>query len=380
MKAVPLGEIAEIISGATPKSNVAEYWGGDVRWVTPADLSKLAGAYIADTPRTITSAGLASCAASVLPIGSVLLSSRAPIGHVAINTEPMATNQGFKSFVPRSSHLDSKYLYHWLRSSTEFLQSLGNGATFKELSKATVGRVEIPLPEIEEQKRIAAILDLADEICIKRVEVDRHLSTLVASLLNLALSESDTIMRPIGDFADVRSGSTPDRSEPSYFGGHIPWLKTAEVDGLIMNTEEHVTAEGVTAARLRVFPAGSVVIAMYGQGRTRGKSAILGIPAATNQACAVISPNGRFNSVFLQACLANEYETLRGLGRGGTQPNLNLRLIQTFEVPYIEIRRQQEFAGRIALVEARRASVKLGIRAAKALLASLRSRAFRGEL
>ena len=97
MKAVPLGEISRIVSGATPKTGVAAYWDGDIQWATPADLSKLDGPYIAETPRTLTDAGVKSCATSVLPSGSVLLSSRAPIGHVAINTVPMATNQGFKS-------------------------------------------------------------------------------------------------------------------------------------------------------------------------------------------------------------------------------------------------------------------------------------------
>lgn len=103
MTTAALGEVAEITSGATPRSAVAEYWGGDVLWATPTDLSKLDGAYLSQTQRTITGAGLASCAAPVLPAGSVLLSSRAPIGHVAINTVPMATNQGFKSLVPRAT-------------------------------------------------------------------------------------------------------------------------------------------------------------------------------------------------------------------------------------------------------------------------------------
>src|SRR4051794_20551743 len=115
MKEVPLREIAQIVSGATPKTGVAEYWGGHVQWATPADLSRLAGPYIHETPRTLTDAGVKSCATTILPAGSVLLSSRAPIGHVAINSVPMATNQGFKSLVP-GSNVDAKYLYHWLRS------------------------------------------------------------------------------------------------------------------------------------------------------------------------------------------------------------------------------------------------------------------------
>lgn len=163
-----LDEIAEIVGGSTPKTGVADYWGGEIPWVTPADLSKLAGHYIAETPRMITTAGLSSSGSKLLSAGSVLFSSRAPIGHVAINAVPMATNQGFKSLVPDPKIVDPKFLYWWLRTNKTYLQSLGNGATFKEVSKAIVARVEIPLPPLPEQRRIAAILDQADELCTKR--------------------------------------------------------------------------------------------------------------------------------------------------------------------------------------------------------------------
>jgi type I restriction enzyme S subunit len=133
-----LGSCCEIVSGATPKTGVPEYWDGDVLWATPKDLSDLEGKYIHETPRKITQTGLRNCAASLLPAGSVLLSSRAPIGHVAINTNPMATNQGFKSLVPRHDRVDAGYLYYWLRANRSFLESLGNGATFKEVSKNVI--------------------------------------------------------------------------------------------------------------------------------------------------------------------------------------------------------------------------------------------------
>src|SRR5206468_112314 len=92
---VRLDECAEIIAGATPSTSVEAFWGGDVCWATPKDMSELEGAFIANTPRKLTHAGLENCAAKILPAGSVLFSSRAPIGHVAVNTVPMATNQGF---------------------------------------------------------------------------------------------------------------------------------------------------------------------------------------------------------------------------------------------------------------------------------------------
>lgn len=179
---VRLEDCAEIVSGATPSTSESAYWDGDVCWATPKDLSDLEGAYISDTPRKITRTGLQSCAATVLPPDSVLFSSRAPIGHVAINTVPMATNQGFKSFVPNRERVHAKFLYHWLRRNRPYLESLGNGATFKEVSKAVVARIEIPLPPLPEQRRLAEILDKADALRAERRAALAQLDILTQSI------------------------------------------------------------------------------------------------------------------------------------------------------------------------------------------------------
>jgi type I restriction enzyme S subunit len=178
---VAIKDVARVVGGATPKSGTAEYWDGDIPWTTPKDLSNLDGKYLADTPRKITDAGLRNCSAELLPAQSVLFSSRAPIGHVAINTVPMATNQGFKSFIP-GPLLDASFLFWWLKCHRAQLEMLGNGATFKEVSKAIVERIEIPLPPLAEQKLIATILDQADELRRKRqrtIDLLNHLGQAV---------------------------------------------------------------------------------------------------------------------------------------------------------------------------------------------------------
>lgn len=198
-----LGDVCDIVSGATPKTSEARFWGGAVLWTTPKDLSGLETPYIEAPPRTITEEGLKSCAASVLPENSVLLSSRAPIGLVAINTMPMATNQGFKSLVPHPRRVDSQFLYFWLKSKTQYLQSLGNGATFKELSKAVVERIEIPLPPVDEQRRIAAILDKADVLRRKRKRALELLDGLTQSVfLEMFGSEQDEGRRALAEIVD----------------------------------------------------------------------------------------------------------------------------------------------------------------------------------
>jgi type I restriction enzyme, S subunit len=184
VKMTRLDQCCQIISGSTPKTSVKNYWGGKIYWATPKDLSDLKSSYIDETPRTITEEGLNSCGAEVLPVNSVLFSSRAPIGHVAINRVPMATNQGFKSFIPDREKLDAGFLYYWLSDNKDYFNNLGNGATFKEVSKAIVSRVEIPLPPIDQQKRIAAILDKAEELRRLRRHSIEHLDVLSRSRVN----------------------------------------------------------------------------------------------------------------------------------------------------------------------------------------------------
>lgn len=181
---VLLSSVARIVSGGTPKTGEAAFWNGDIPWATPKDLSGLESVEIHSTPRLITDAGLRSSSAELLPVNSVLFSSRAPIGLLAINTTPMATNQGFKSFVPDPERLDSRYLFRWLEANRARLQNMGVGATFKEVSKAILSRLVIPLPPIDEQRRIAAILDRADALRSKRRQALLELNALTDSMFD----------------------------------------------------------------------------------------------------------------------------------------------------------------------------------------------------
>jgi len=148
-----LGEICEIVGGSTPKSNVAEYWDGDIKWITPAELND--DSYIVtDSVRKITLLGVQKTGLSPFPENTVILSSRAPIGKVAIAGCEMYCNQGFKNLIC-SNVIDCHYLYWFLKGKTEFLNSLGRGATFKEISKQIVAGIEIDVPSMEEQLDIA---------------------------------------------------------------------------------------------------------------------------------------------------------------------------------------------------------------------------------
>ncbi len=174
-----LGDVCTVVSGSTPKSTVPEYWDGDIKWITSAELSS--DTYIInDSARHITALGVAKTGLKSFPAGTVILSSRAPIGKTAIAGCEMFCNQGFKNLIC-SEKIDSKYLYYFLSGKTDYLNSLGRGATFKEISKAIVENIEIPLPEVEEQKRIAARFErLLRLIQLQKAELE-ELDKLVKS-------------------------------------------------------------------------------------------------------------------------------------------------------------------------------------------------------
>ncbi len=174
-KVKTLSEVCEVVNGGTPKTGVKEYWGNEHLWITPAEMGKRLSPYADDTARKITSQGLRDSSARLLPSNSVILSSRAPIGHLVINTKPMATNQGCKGLVPSES-LAYKYLFYFLQANVDFLNDLGSGATFKELSGGKLKEVKIPLAPLNQQHRIVAILDQAFEgIAKARANAEQNL-------------------------------------------------------------------------------------------------------------------------------------------------------------------------------------------------------------
>ncbi len=168
-----LGELAEVVSGGTPKSGVAEYWDGGIFWCTPTDVTKTQGKYIDGSERTISKEGLLASSAHLLPPGSILLCTRATIGEMKISTVPIATNQGFKSLVCKED-VSSEFLYYKLLMEKGRLIEKASGSTFLEISKRDVVELTLRLPEIEEQTAIAQVLsDMDAEIAALETRRDK---------------------------------------------------------------------------------------------------------------------------------------------------------------------------------------------------------------
>ena len=162
LKKYKLGEIATIVNGATPSTSDNENYDGEIVWFTPKDLSDQNVKYISKGYRNISQKGYDSCSTQIIPPYNILMSSRAPIGLLAINTIECCTNQGFKNLVVNKSICDVDYLYYFLKFNIWQIDALGSGTTFKEVSKASLERYELNIPCLETQKSIAAILSSLD--------------------------------------------------------------------------------------------------------------------------------------------------------------------------------------------------------------------------
>lgn len=168
-KVIKLGDVADIIGGGTPDTKNDSYWGGDVPWLTPKDLSGYGSRHISKGERNISYQGLTNSSAKMLPAASVLLTSRAPIGYVAIAKNQLCTNQGFKSLVLKEN-ADSEFFYYLLKNNVDYIQGMSSGSTFAEISGSQVKALEFKIPSLDVQKRIAGILGALDD----RIDVLRR--------------------------------------------------------------------------------------------------------------------------------------------------------------------------------------------------------------
>lgn len=171
-KTVVLSDLGKIVGGATPATSHEDYYNGDIPWLTPKDLAGYSGRYICKGERNITQAGLESCSTKIMPANTVLFSSRAPIGYVAIAKNAICTNQGFKSVVPNAD-VSPLFLYYLLKYYKDEIEAMGSGTTFKEVSGATMQNIKVRVPtSLTDQERIAEILDLFDS----KIELNRHIN------------------------------------------------------------------------------------------------------------------------------------------------------------------------------------------------------------
>lgn len=345
-----IGDVCDVVNGATPKTGTAAFWDGQHQWVTPAEMGKRPSPYLDATARSLTTEGLDSCSASPVPPHSVIMSSRAPIGHLVINTVPMSFNQGCKGLVPRAG-LNHKFLYYYLFSKVDHLNDLGTGATFKELSAGNLKKVAIPVPPLPEQQRIVGILDQAFEALAKaKANADRNLANakeIYSSLLSATLSEcsKDWKLHSLGD-ADLltiidgdRGANYPKKSDFSKHGYCI-FLSTKNVrpDGFKLNELEFISEEKDKSLRKGKLNRGDVVMT------TRGTLGNLGVYTEDiefeniriNSGMLIFRPNKhKLDANFLFEILRSDIVQgqIREMQTGAAQPQLPITTLKHFKIP-----------------------------------------------
>ena len=195
-----LNDLGEIVGGATPSTQREDYYGGDISWITPKDLSSLQGRYISRGERNITKKGLASCSAQLMPPKTILFTSRAPIGYVAIAEQTVCTNQGFKSIVPNAK-VNPLFLYYLLVYNKEAIEAMGSGTTFKEVSGKAMRAVKVHIPsDMQSQIKIASLLDSIDSKIEANAKLNDNLQQQAASIFAEWLNTC-TDFSTIGDMA-----------------------------------------------------------------------------------------------------------------------------------------------------------------------------------
>ncbi len=427
-KAVKLGEVGEIISGGTPSTKVPEYWNGKISWITPADLSGYTEKFISKGRKSISKSGLKNSSARLMPKGSVLFSSRAPIGYVVIAGYEICTNQGFKSVIP-SEDVSSEYLYYFLKASKHNAEKVASGTTFKEISLKSFANLDFPLPPLPVQQRIVEKIEelfseVEDGVASLR-QAKGQLKTYRQAVLKWAFegkltrgagADLTTFKKlsnlPAADFNDdrdlpegwewkktsevietINNGYTPKSQFLTQGSGEVPFIKVYNLnfDGTL-NYEKNPTfipksIHKKDLARSICYP-GDVLTNIVGP--PLGKVSIVSDEYPEwniNQAIVLFRPNkgiiSRYISYFLQN--PRTIHWLEGTSKATAgQYNIKVSTCREIPIPICPVDEQkqvvQEIESRLSVADKLEESINHSLQQAEALKQSILKRAFEGRL
>lgn len=269
------------------------------------------------------------------------------------------------------------YLYHFLEGYIGELRKQSIGGVIKYIKLGNLTDVLVELPSIEEQKYIVNLMNISLELIeLRKKTIDKLDSLVKARFIEMfgSIHNSKTfVYYPLKEITTVCSGGTPNRDNKAYWEfGTIPWVKTTELkNNRLTHVEEFITELGLEESSAKLVPSDTVLVAMYGQGKTRGMTGYLEIEATTNQACACILPTNKMNMIYLWKYFELSYDKLRELAKGGNQPNLNCTMIKDFNILVPPIELQNQFANFVQQVDKSREAVKKSLEKTQQLYDSL---------
>lgn len=361
-----LADVGDIVAGGTPSTTEASYWNGKIPWITPADLSGYNNKFIEKGAKSITDLGLKESSAKLMPPGSILFSSRAPIGYVVIAKNHVSTNQGFKSVVPNKKIINSEYLYYYLKFAKHLADELASGTTFKEISGKNFAKIKIPVPSLKVQA------DLISKIDNLFAKIDSGTASLESAMFRIddykqsVLDEafrgrltrkvvgdklpSGWSRKNIGDICKVvRGGSPRPAGDPKFYNGKIPFLKVADLtkdDGIYLSTYEYTIKEAGLQKTRQIKPD---TLLLTNSGATLGVPKICTIDATMNDGVAAFLDLDKRSNLYLYFFWKSKTRELRTINQGAAQPNLNTEIIRNYELPYCSFEEQAQVVKKIQL-------------------------------
>ena len=333
-----LEEIGNFIGGGTPNTAIQEYWDGGIPWYTPTEIKN---GDLKSSNRTITEKGLKNSSAKLLPQGAILITTRATIGDVAISKKECTTNQGFQSLVVNDSE-SNLFWFYWIIRHKEELIKRASGSTFKEISKNEIINITSYSPKKQEQQKIAACLSSLDELIeatAQKVEaLKEHKKGLMQRLFPAEGKNVPDLRFPefqgmngwektyiYEECPNPYSGGTPKTTEKKYYGGNIPFIRSAEIGK--DKTELSITQEGLNNSSAKMIQKGDLLIALYGA--NSGDMAISKIDGAINQA--ILCLKAKSNNLFIYYALLKKQKDIVSKYLQGGQGNLSGEIIKSID-------------------------------------------------
>lgn len=387
MNQIRLGDLCQIRSGGTPSRDVAEFYGGSIPWAKIDDLNTQSGIVI-KTVEYITQKGLDAIRGRLFPAGTLLFAMYGSVGKLAWAGCEMSTNQAILGIeIEDTKVLDAHFLFRWLQSQRTRFESEASGVTQKNLSAGYVRDQLIPLPPLEEQHRIAAILDKADSISKKRAVVVRdagqYLRSAFFQLFGDPVSNAKGLPeQPIAEIATVTTGNTPSREISAYYGDHIEWIKSDN-----LNTPFHFltkATEGLSEAGLRVArsaPAGSTLITcIAGSPSCIGNAALADRAVSFNQQINALTPKPGIESEFIYAASLFSKPRIRAASTNGMKGMVSKGALEQVRFILPPQDQREKFVAVFRKVMALTDKLEAAAREASTLYGSLAQRAFQGQL
>ena len=337
-----ISELGNVVGGATPPTkDESNYLNGTIAWITPKDLAGLMGRYISYGERNITENGLRGCSAQLMPKHSILFSSRAPIGYIAISNNVVCTNQGFKSIVP-NSNTDYMFLYYLLKYNKDKIEAMGSGTTFKEVSGTTMKNIVLRVPSsLNVQKRIASILSSIDDKIEENNAINHNLQQQVLAMYQKMFVDSPNDNRKTcraDEYFDISIGKTPPRKEAEWFKtvqvDNIVWVSIADMGNcglFIADSSEYLSPAAVKKFNVAIVPDNTVLLSFK---LTVGRIAITDGWMTTNEAIAHFKTQNKFINEYLYCYLKSyNFQTLGSTSSIATAVNSKIIKAMPFVVP-----------------------------------------------